>query len=97
MGMGGIEACVAGHPCGKLLGEIPKVMGTGLFTSVKLYRLINDPDSADSTYSIQFFSDELQNIQKFLQDDAPLLAAEHQHRFQHKHVAFRTVLQEEKL
>ena len=76
---------------------IPKVMGTGYFSSVKMYRLIEDPNSNDATYSIQFFSDTMQNIEKFLKDDAPLLAAEHQHRFQHKHVAFRTVLQEEKL
>ncbi|MFC2126112.1 DUF4286 family protein [Bacteroidota bacterium] len=76
---------------------IPKVMATGLFSSVKLYRLIEDPNSDDATYSVQFFTDTIQDIEKFLKDEAPLLAAEHQQRFHHKHVAFRTVLQEEKL
>ena len=76
---------------------IPKVMATGLFSTAKLYRLIEDPNSESATYSVQFFTETIQSIEKFLEEEAPLLAAEHQQRFQHKHIAFRTVLQEEKL
>ena len=76
---------------------IPKVLGTGFFNSVKMFRLLEAENSDERTYSIQFITDQLEKVEKFLETEAPILAAEHQHRFQHRHVAFRSVLQEEKL
>ena len=76
---------------------IPKVLATGYFSSARMFRLIEDNNANESTYSIRFSTDTFRSVEQFLELEAPLLAAEHQHRFRHKHVAFRTVLQEEKL
>jgi hypothetical protein len=76
--------------------HVPKIMDTGCFTSVKLYKLLNIED-AGSTYSLQFMSETLEKTQEFLEKSAQLLAEEHNIRYKNKHVAFRTVLQEVEL
>lgn len=73
--------------------HIPKMMATGNFSSVKLFRLLNVEDEG-STFSLQFMSDSLEKIQHFLEHSAPLFAKEHNSRYKNKHIAFRTVLQE---
>jgi hypothetical protein len=73
--------------------HIPKIMDTGYFISVQLFKLLNIED-AGTTYSLQFMSDTLEKIQDFLENSAQLLAEEHNNRYKNKHVAFRTVLQE---
>jgi hypothetical protein len=73
--------------------HIPKMMSTGNFSSVKLYKLLNVKDEG-ITFSLQFQADSLEKIQNFLEQSAPLLAQEHNSRYKNKHVAFRTVLQE---
>jgi len=73
--------------------HIPKMMDTGYFSSVRLFKLLNIED-AGTTYSLQFMSDTLEKIQDFLENLAPLLAEEHNSRYKNKHVAFRMVLQE---
>jgi len=73
--------------------HIPKIMVTGYFSSVKLFRLLNISDEG-TTYSLQFMSESLEKVQEFLEVSAPLLAEEHNSRYKNKHVAFRTVLQE---
>ncbi len=73
--------------------HLPKIMATGYFEDYRIYRLLNVKDEG-VTYTIQFFSTTLDKIQSFLEKDATLLAEEHNHRYRHKHVAFRTVLQE---
>jgi len=76
--------------------HIPKIMASGFFSSVRMYKLLNIED-AGSTYSIQFMSDSLEKVQEFLEQSAQLLAQEHNHRYKDKHIAFRTVLQEVEL
>lgn len=76
---------------------IQKVLGSGYFSEVRMFRLIQDPKVEGNTYSIQFLTDSIQKIEQFLETEAPTLAAEHQLRYKNKHVAYRTVLQEEKL
>jgi len=76
--------------------HIPKMMTTGYFSSVRLYKLLNIEDEG-STFSLQFMSDSLEKIQRFLEKSAQLLAEEHNNRYKNKHVAFRTVLQEMEL
>jgi hypothetical protein len=73
--------------------HIPRMMHTGYFVSVQLFRLLNVEDTG-ITYSLQFMSDTLEKIQDFLENSAQLLAEEHNKRYKNKHVAFRTVLQE---
>jgi len=73
--------------------HIPKMMNTGYFSSVRLFRLLNIEDDG-STYSIQLTKDTIEKIQEFLDKSAHTLAAEHNFRYKNKHVAFQTVLQE---
>jgi hypothetical protein len=76
--------------------HIPKIMASGFFSSVRMYKLLNIED-AGSTYSLQFMSDTLEKVQEFLEESAQLFAQEHNQRYKDKHVAFRTVLQEVEL
>ena len=73
--------------------HIPKIMETGFFSSVRLFRLLNVDDEG-STYSVQLMSDTIEQIQEFLDNSAHTLANEHNFRYRNKHVAFQTVLQE---
>ena len=73
--------------------HLPRIMATGYFVDYKMYRLL-DVKEEGSTYSIQFFASSLDKIQTYLEQEAPMFAEEHNHRYRHKHVAFRTVLQE---
>lgn len=73
--------------------HIPKIMTTGYFSSVRLFRLLNIEDDG-TTYSIQLMTDTIEKIQDFLDISAHSLAAEHNLRYKNKHVAFQTVLQE---
>lgn len=72
---------------------IPQIMGTGLFFDHHIFKLINDTDSNDPTYAIQFFAHSLNEVEAYLNDYAPKLADEHIQKYRHKHVAFRTLLQ----
>jgi hypothetical protein len=77
--------------------HIPKVMATGYFSSVRLFELLSKEEEEGITFSLQFMTDTIQNIQEFLEHSARLLAEEHNMRYKNKHVAFRTVLQEVEL
>ncbi|MBR9998593.1 MAG: DUF4286 family protein [Cyclobacteriaceae bacterium] len=76
--------------------HLPKVLATGYFENYKFYRLLNVKDEG-ITYSAQFFTNDLKKIELYLEKEAPLLIEEHNQRYRHKHVAFRTVLQEVEL
>ena len=73
--------------------HVPKIMATGYFESFKMYKLLNIEEDG-MTYSFQFLSVSIQNIQAFLEKEAGLLAEEHNLRYKNRHIAFRTVLQE---
>ncbi len=76
--------------------HIPKVLATGLFKENKMYRLLNETENDDSTYSIQYFAKSIDDIQLYLDQYAPALVNEHLERYKYKHVAFRTLLEEVK-
>lgn len=73
--------------------HIPEVMETGYFRHFHLYRLLSDDQSGGTNYSIQYFADKLEDVENYLEHDAPRLMAKHNHRYQDRHAAFRTVLQ----
>lgn len=76
--------------------HIPRMLATGYFISVRLYRLLNVEDEG-STYSLQLMCESLEKVQVYLEQKAHELAREHNERYKNKHVAFRTVLQEVEL
>jgi hypothetical protein len=74
--------------------HIPTVMNTGLFTDFKMYKVVHENEDDTISYSIQFFSTTIDNVQQYLEKFAPAHAAELQKKFKNRHVAFRTLLQE---
>lgn len=72
--------------------HIPKVMATGLFQRYDMYKVLSH-EGDGSSYSIQYISDSLEKVEKYLNDFAPALVKEHLDRYRNKHVAFRTLLE----
>ena len=73
--------------------HIPNVLETGFFIENKIFRLLHEPHNEGSTYSVQYFIHSLDDLEKYFNDFAPSLIAEHNTRYKDKHVAFRTVME----
>src|SRR6185503_9323109 len=53
---------------------MPAMMGTGMFSDSKIYRIQHDNDDGTLSYSVQYFSPSLQNLHTYPTLHAPLLA-----------------------
>lgn len=73
--------------------HIPEVLKTGYFIENKIFRLLHEPHNDGSTYSVQYFIDSLEDLDKYLNEQAPAIMARHNERYKNKHVAFRTVME----
>ncbi len=73
---------------------LPRIIGTGLFSDSKLYKILHDNDDGTISYSIQLFSERIQNVNYYLQAHAPALIEEHRQKFLNRHVVFQTLLEE---
>jgi hypothetical protein len=76
---------------------LPRVSDTGCFNHHKVYRLLQVSEDEGINYSVQFFADSLNQLDRFLQTHAPELTKDLQNRFRHRHAAFMTVLQDTEL
>ncbi len=74
--------------------HIPNVLGTGMFASHKMYKVLQDEDEGTVSYSIQYFAETIEDVNSYLEHFAPPLIDAHRRRFANKHVAFRTLLEE---
>lgn len=74
--------------------HIPAVLKTGMFVTSKMYKVLHDSDDGTISYSIQYFAQSIENVQQYLEKFAPALIEDHRKRFQNRHVAFRTLLEE---
>ena len=74
--------------------HIPKVLETGLFKSHRIFKLLLNDDSGGTNYSIQYFVENRELLDQYLEKHAPELRAEHQNQYDSKVVAFRTLLEE---
>lgn len=74
--------------------HIPAVMQTGMFVNSKMYKVLHDAEDGTISYSIQYFAKSIDDVQQYLEVYAPRLIEEHRQRFNNKHVAFRTLLEE---
>jgi hypothetical protein len=72
--------------------HIPEVMSTGLFDSSNIYRVLLQEES-DVTFSVQYTTDTLAQVQQYLAHFAPDLRDKLTTRFGYKVAAFRTVLE----
>lgn len=74
--------------------HIPNVLGTGMFVSYKMYKVLHDEEDGTISYSIQYLAETIGHVTKYLETHAPALIEAHRKRFANKHVAFRTLLEE---
>ncbi len=73
---------------------LPTAMKTGAFSEFKIYKVLTHEDETSVSYSVQYFSDAIEKIVQYLNNDGKMLVEEHRARFKDKHVVFNTLLQE---
>jgi hypothetical protein len=74
--------------------HIPDVLNTGMFVNAKMYKVLHDQDDGTISYSVQYFAESIDHFQQYLDVFAPVLIDEHRKKFNNKHVAFMTLLEE---
>jgi hypothetical protein len=74
--------------------HIPDVMATNMFVSNRIYKVLHDNEDGTTSYSIQYLSESLDNVVKYLEEFAPGLIEKHKQKYGSRHVAFRTLLEE---
>ena len=72
--------------------HIPRVLATGMFVDNKIYKVLTG-DEENISYSVQYFAENLNYVEKYLNEYAPALIQEHNEKFKDRHAAFRTLLQ----
>jgi hypothetical protein len=73
--------------------HIPAIMNTGLFHDSRICRLLEQDDEDGPTYSVQYFTDTLENYQTYISEYAPQLQQQSYELFGSQFVAFKTVMQ----
>ena len=73
--------------------HIPDVLSTEVFSSHKIFKLLEQDDSEGFTYVIQYFCNDLASFKIYEEKFAPQLKEEHTEMFKHKFVAFRTLME----
>lgn len=72
--------------------HIPDVMRTGLFTESRIMKLLNVDDEG-TTYAIQYTARSMKDYERYQEEFAPALQAQHTQRYRDKFVAFRSLLE----
>lgn len=72
--------------------HIPALMRTGCFIDSQMVKVLYVQDEGH-TYSVQYKFLEMADIEKYQQEFAPALQAEHKEKFGENYTAFRTLLQ----
>lgn len=73
---------------------LPRVMNSGAFIEYKIYKVLTHEDEGSVSYSIQYFSDAIEKIVYFLNNDGKNLVEELRAKYKDRHVVFNTLLQE---
>lgn len=73
---------------------IPAVIETGYFSDAKLYRVVTHDDEHSVSYSLQFFSNRIENVVKYLDEHTSTIIEAHRLKFKDRHVVFNTLLEE---
>lgn len=73
--------------------HIPKVMKSKAFTDYKVFRLLNEEDNGGTTYCIQYFANNMWDVEDYQENYSPQLLDEFYQRFPDKFVIFSTVLE----
>jgi hypothetical protein len=73
---------------------LPAILKTGMFSGYKMYKVLTHDDETSVSYSIQCFSNSIEEVLRYLNEFAPALVEVHRARFKDQHVAFNTLLDE---
>ncbi|MBS1486230.1 MAG: DUF4286 family protein [Bacteroidetes bacterium] len=71
-----------------------KVMTLGYFENYKIYKVLTHEDETTVSYNIQYFSDSIERVVYYLNNEGKTLMEEHRAQFKDRHVVFNTLLQE---
>jgi len=75
--------------------HIPEVMDTGYFKEYRMLKMLTEsPDETGKTYAIQYMAESLDEIETYLDKEAPKLQKQGIIRYGTKMAAFRSVLEE---
>lgn len=75
--------------------HIPQVLATGMFIEHKMFKLLNaESENQGITYSVQYFLESMDHLERYLDEFAPPLIEEHFLKYRDKHLTFRTVLEQ---
>ena len=73
--------------------HIPEIMGTGLFTAYKFFRLLEQDDSEGCTYAVQYTVASEEIYQEYMQRFAPLLRKKALEKWGDRIISFRSLLE----
>lgn len=73
--------------------HIPEVLATKCFLSSRMNKLLYLEDEDGATYSIQYLSNNMKDLQIYLGSHAPKLQDDVKIRYENKFVAFRTIME----
>ena len=74
--------------------HIPEVMGTQMFTGYKLYKILSTENDDTISYAVQYTAKSLDQVEKYLENYAPVLREEVKKKFGDGVASFRTLLEE---
>ena len=73
--------------------HIPDVMSTGKFLNYSMQKVLAGNPKEGITYAIQYVAASREIYEKYQQEDAPKLQAEHDKKFRGYYGAFRTLME----
>lgn len=73
--------------------HIPEMLATGKFSSARMTRVLIEEEMGGTTYSVQYTTDSKETLEKYYQEDAPMLREEGIKLFGDKMLSFRTELE----
>ncbi len=72
--------------------HVPDVMRCGIFTNSRICRVLVDEEQG-TTYSLQYTAPSMPDYERYRDEFAPALQADHRQKFEGKFVAFRTLIE----
>jgi len=73
--------------------HIPDVINTGLFTKYQMCKVLHDDNDGGATFAIQYYCENMEDLQKYQSEHAAALQKEHTERYDGQYVAFRTLME----
>jgi hypothetical protein len=73
--------------------HIPEVMNSGCFTENRFVRLLETDETEGPTYAVQFYADDLEQYDRYLEQHAPALRKDVIDRWGDNFISFRSLMQ----